>query len=297
VRADSRPGSKRGAANPGMLPPVSLRVLGDRDADETLALLRRDPIANCFLISRLEAAGLEAWRLGAEVWGYFAGGRLDAVCYAGANLVPAGADETAVRAFADRARRHGRRCSSIVGPAEMALPLWRLLEPSWGPAREVRANQPLMATSADPSVDGDPLVRAVQRDEVDTLLPAAVAMFTEEVGVSPLAGDGGALYRARLAELVAAGRSFARIDDGRVVFKAEVGAVGGDTCQVQGVWVDPALRGRGLSVAGMATVVRLIRRTIAPVVSLYVNDFNTPARRAYERVGFTQVGTFTSVLF
>jgi predicted GNAT family acetyltransferase len=47
----------------------------------------------------------------------------------------------------------------------------------------------------------------------------------------------------------------------------------------------------------MATVVRLIRRTIAPVVSLYVNDFNTPARRAYERVGFTQVGTFTSVLF
>jgi len=33
------------------------------------------------------------------------------------------------------------------------------------------------------------------------------------------------------------------------------------------------------------------------VVSLYVNDFNTPARAAYRRVGFAEVGTFMSVLF
>jgi predicted GNAT family acetyltransferase len=39
------------------------------------------------------------------------------------------------------------------------------------------------------------------------------------------------------------------------------------------------------------------RATIAPVVSLYVNDFNIAARRAYEKVGFSQVSTFASVLF
>ena len=50
-------------------------------------------------------------------------------------------------------------------------------------------------------------------------------MFTEEVGVSPVVGDGGALYRARVSELVQSGRSFARIEEGRVIFKAEVGAV------------------------------------------------------------------------
>ena len=47
----------------------------------------------------------------------------------------------------------------------------------------------------------------------------------------------------------------------------------------------------------MATVVAEAQRTIAPVVSLYVNDFNTPARAAYTRTGFTQVDTFMSVLF
>jgi predicted GNAT family acetyltransferase len=148
-----------------------------------------------------------------------------------------------------------------------------------------------------PAVAPDPQVRLVRREEVDTLLPACIAMFTEEIGVSPLVGDGGTLYRARVTELVSTGRAFARIDDGRVVFKAEVGAATSRVCQVQGVWVAPELRGRGLSVAGTAAAAVLAQARIAPVVSLYVNDFNAAARRAYDRVGFRQVGTFTSVLF
>jgi uncharacterized protein len=96
--------------------------------------------------------------------------------------------------------------------------------------------------------------------------------------------------------LIRAGRSFARIEDDRVVFKAEIGAVTPFACQVQGVWVPPSARGQGHAIRGMAAVVLHALR-IAPVVSLYVNDFNVPARAAYRRVGFTEVGTFMSVLF
>ncbi|MFD8946803.1 GNAT family N-acetyltransferase [Streptomyces californicus] len=281
-----------------MLTQTTTRVLEPSDLGAALAILESEPVANAFVTSRVQVAGLDPWRLGGEMWGWYADGMLRSLCYSGANLVPICAGPEAVRAFADRARRAGRRCSSIVGPAEPTTQLWRLLEPSWGPAREVRANQPLMVTeSLSADVTPDPLVRRIRKDEMELLMPACVAMFTEEVGISPLAGDGGLLYQARVAELIGTGRSFARIDDGKVVFKAEIGAATPQACQIQGVWVAPEHRGKGLSETGMAAVLRYALADVAPVVSLYVNDYNTPARKAYRRVGFREVGAFMSVLF
>ncbi|NGO71413.1 GNAT family N-acetyltransferase [Streptomyces boncukensis] len=281
-----------------MLTTTSTRVVEPAELDEVLDVLRREPVSNAFVTARVQASGLDPWRLGGEMWGWYVDGRLESLCYAGANLVPLCAGPDAVHAFAERARRQGRRCSSIVGPAGPTAGLWSRLEPHWGPAREVRRHQPLMVTDRTPSdIAPDPRVRRVAKDELDAVMPACVAMFTEEVGVSPLAGDGGLVYQARVAELVAAGRSFARFEDGRVVFKAEIGAATPHACQIQGVWVDPGRRGEGLSVAGMAAVVDYALRDVSPVVSLYVNDYNTPARAAYRRVGFREVGAFMSVLF
>ena len=112
-----------------------------------------------------------------------------------------------------------------------------------------------------------------------------------------MVGGAGPAYRARMAEIVRDGRALARIEDGAVVFKAEVGAVSRACCQVQGVWVAPGRRGEGLSETGMAAVVEIARQGIAPVVSLYVNDYNEPARRSYRAVGFDDVGVFATVLF
>jgi predicted GNAT family acetyltransferase len=275
----------------------SLRLLTDRDRDEALAICDRDAVANVFVSSRVRGAGLDQARLGAQVWGYAEAGRLTSLCYSGANLVPVAATPTALAAFAERARLQGRRCSSIVGPAAAVQDLWGMLAPYWGTPREIRSAQPVMVLAAAPLIAPDPRVRQVRPDELDTLMPACVAMFTEEVGISPIGPDGGVAYRARVIELIRAGRSFARIEAGEVIFKAEIGAVTPLACQVQGVWVPPGLRGRGHASRGMAAVVEAALRSVAPVVSLYVNDYNAPARAAYRRVGFTEAETFMSVLF
>jgi predicted GNAT family acetyltransferase len=274
-----------------------VRVLDDRHLDEAIAILDADPVSNVFVSSRVHVAGLDATRLGAQMWGYNRDGRLTSLCYSGANLVPVAADAESARHFADKARAQGRRCSSIVGPVAPVTQLWNALRPTWGQPRAVRAAQPVMCTTSPAPVAPDPDVRRVTMNEFDTLYPACVAMFTEEVGVSPQVGDGGVLYRARVAELIRCGRAFARIDGGRVVFKAEIGAVTPYACQVQGVWVHPDLRGRRYAVHGMAAVVAEALRSIAPAVSLYVNDFNAPARATYRRVGFRDVNTFMSVMF
>lgn len=278
-------------------PVATLRVLGVADLPAAVEHLAADPVTNVFVASRIEAALGHSWRLGGELWGYGQGRRWSGLCYSGANLVPDTADPVALAAFAERARRRGRRCSSIVGPREQVLWLWSALEDSWGPAREVRDDQPVMVMSVDPTCDTDSEVRPVREDELDILLPACIDMFTEEVGVSPIASGDGSLYRARVRELVLAGRALARIEDGRVLFKAEIGSVSSQACQVQGVWVRPELRGQGLAAPGMATVVRHARKRFAPTVSLYVNGYNEPARRAYERVGFGRHSTFATVLF
>ncbi len=126
-------------------------------------------------------------------------------------------------------------------------------------------------------------------------------MFTEEIGYSPLGVDGGAGYRAGVAEMVGLGRSFVRVEPGpdgspQVVFKAELGAVTGAVAQIQGVWVAPARRGGGLAAPAVAAVVAAVHRDLGARTSLYVNDYNTRAVRVYERVGFMHHGAFATVL-
>ncbi len=133
-------------------------------------------------------------------------------------------------------------------------------------------------------------------DDLERYLPAAVAMFTEEVGIDPQGEDGGASYRARVAELIVNGRAFARFEGGEVVFKAEVGALSARVGQIQGVWVHPEHRNRGLAAAGTAAVVDRLSGWMGRIASLYVNDYNLPARAVYRKVGFSEVGRFATVL-
>jgi predicted GNAT family acetyltransferase len=46
-----------------------------------------------------------------------------------------------------------------------------------------------------------------------------------------------------------------------------------------------------------AVVSHVISTGLAPVVSLYVNEWNAPARAAYARVGFEQTATFATLMF
>jgi predicted GNAT family acetyltransferase len=274
-----------------------VRPLEPSERDEALALCLRDPVGAVLAGGHVEAFGRSGGQ--SQLLGVSVGGSLTALSWTGANLVPVGADVEAIAAIADHARRLGRRSSSIVGPAAQVLGLWELLRPSWSAPRDVRADQPSLAISSAPLVAPDPAVRRSRPGDFDVVFPACVAMFTEEVGYSPLVA--GAAYELRVRELVDRGRSFVRIEDGpdgpRVVFKAELGAVALGVAQVQGVWVHPDLRGRGFGTAGMAAVVALALADVAPTVSLYVNAYNTAALAVYDKVGFRQVGTYATILF
>lgn len=278
----------------------TLRVLDDSDQAELWALLRRAPVTNLFVASRVASSGLAPERLGCAIYGYHIAGELVAACHVGSNLVPIGDHPDAREAFAQAIGPRGS-VGSIMGEASAALGLHARLSERWGPSwartREIRPHQPLMVIDTDPAVPGDDRVQRVTLADYEPYLAAAIAMYTEEVGVSPLDRFGS--YQRYVKTLIEMGRAMgATYRDGqgnpRVWFKSDIGSAWQQYCQVQGVWVAPELRGQRLSIAAMAQVVRLCRERF-PVVSLYVNDFNLRARRLYADVGFRVVGQMATI--
>ncbi|WP_041684336.1 GNAT family N-acetyltransferase [Renibacterium salmoninarum] len=264
-----------------------IRALTHRDTPELQRLVGLDPIANIYLAAHLEQHRTATSSvIGTEILGLFdAHEVLLAACWVGANIIPVAVTAQTAPIFAQRLTATGRRHASIYGPADGVLGIFAEMQRCGSEAKEIRANQPLMTIASEPLVEPHRSLRQSSNADFDQILPAAVAMFEEEVGYSPYSG-GEEFYRRRVAALIAQGHSLSHLDSaGEVVFKADLGLVSRAATQVQGVWLRPEFRGQGLSVGYMAAVVQLARR-IAPVVSLYVDDFNVKARASYERVGF-----------
>lgn len=282
----------------------AVRILDEDDAPALRRLLDAEPISSASVVTTLEArggAGPADGRGGplflgidAETRGG-AAGELAAACWVGSNINPVGADEHAAERFGLAIGAMRRRVSSIYGPSAAVLELFDAA--GWRSPRDIRGVQPLMATDRTPDVAPLPGVRPALPEDFDVVEPACAAMFTEELGFSPYR-HGAAGYQERIRRLIADGHAMVLLDPvtGEVVFKAEFGAVTDHVVQVQGVWVRPADRGRGLSAPGMAAVVEHGLQ-LAPTVSLYVNSYNAAALRTYRKVGFEQVGTFSTILF
>lgn len=274
-----------------------IRLLGVDDVDDALDLCAADPAANVFVASRILDGGLGHGSSAAH--GYFREGQLSSLIWTVANVIPVGTDVQSRLALAEKVRRMRRRCASFLGPRDQVLGLWREVGGSYPAPRSLRSEQPLMGTRTPPSVLGvelDPRVRPATLDEVDLVLPAAEHMFTEEIGYRPYTGSP-AFYRDSIWRLIRAGRTYVAVEGGRVIFKADVGSVALGTCQIQGVWVAPELRGRGMAPALMASALEQTLAEHAPFATLYVNDYNAPALATYRRVGMEQIGTFATILF
>ena len=274
-----------------------LVTLEPSDTERLRALIDVDPAQNIFLGSRLEQFGLDPAVLGCHVLGYERRGRLVAALHCGVNLYLLGEDADAIDAFVAQMgpRLHTKSIVAKAGVApEFHDRLVRRWGPSWGSPRSQRPHQPVMRLDAVPLGPRDERVHRIEVRQADVYFKAAVSMYSEEVGVSPL--DATDSYRSYVHLLVRQGRSFGAIEDGHCWFKADAGAIYGRYCQMQGVWLDPALRGRGLSEPAMAQTVVLARQA-HPVVTLYVNDYNLRALAVYRRLGFAQVGELSTILF
>lgn len=276
---------------------TGVRTLGPGDLDVALRCVEHDPVVNVFADHRIRTTRLEPRLLRGEVWGYFREGDLVSLCHVGANLVLVNADAEAAEAFAASTLSRRPHIATMVGPRAAIEALWAVVQHEWWAPQDLRWDQPHLEIREVSSVAPDPAVLRTVPGQLDELYPACVAMYREEVGVSPEVEGGRMLYRQRVSGLIDRGWSFSRIESGKVLFKAEVACASPYAAQIQGVYVAPEFRNQGLATAGIAAVVQAIRADIAPVASLYLNAHNLAARTVYDRVGFHQTETFSTLMF
>lgn len=305
--------------------------LDARHADALEKALYSQIIANLYAIDFYEQTGLPAaGSQGEKVPVGYAGfvgvvsaaGALTSIILMGNNTVPvvmAGNDYAIVAKCVYRSRR---RIDSIFGPAHMVNPLWHTLKNRMPAPLSYRSVQPLLhlppqedftqllqeplprlpahLPAAAPTEIYDQQVghyaRFATQEDYGELLPAAAAMFCEEVGLDPLEryGEG---YRNRVHTLSAHQRTvIVQNVTGAVIYKADAGLASLDTAQIQGLWVHPDYRGLGLAAPFTAAACALLRRRYRHL-SLYVNDYNAPARALYKRLGWEQIGEYSTVIF
>ena len=103
---------------------------------------------------------------------------------------------------------------------------------------------------------------------------------TQAIAVAPQRFEGVMLWR----------------DDGSILFKAEASAWTPSAVQLQQVWVDPEVRGRGYAQRGMRDLCRLLLQRV-PIVCLFVRAENAPAIRVYEAIGMERTISYRSLIF
>lgn len=277
----------------------SIRNVGDDDVAAALAFLRRDPLINVYLISRLLEERFAAATQMVEVR-Y----NRETVLLASlaTNIVlasdPGVAQEVtdaAIAVVADRILTRGLAVRAIISPAALVEPLWNRLRTRLDAPVVVRMTQPIYAIRGRLDFPDLKEARYAAMRDLEALVPACAAMHKEEVGIDPIERDAVG-YRERIRELIERQRAVIRVVDGIIAAKCEYSAITPDAVQLMGVWTNPRFRRRGHSRALLREVCGHLARR-GKIVTLFVNDFNRPAVALYESLGFQRIGVNRALIW
>jgi predicted GNAT family acetyltransferase len=281
----------------------SVRILepGDEAALEAFLLPRVD--SSMFLLGNVRAAGLHdegrtyqgtyvaAWQAG-EIAGV-------AALYWNGNLVlqaPVHLEALCRAAMA----ASGRALRGMVGPASQVEAARRALDLDRARIQldeeEHLYSLALEALKVPPALSAGRLQgRRLEPHDVDLVTTWRVGFSLESLG-EPESPALWSQCRASVEQGMAEGRIWLLEDEGQPVSTTAFNTAIREAVQVGGVWTPPELRSRGYARAAVAASLLAARDEGAERGILFTGKENLPAQRAYEALGFRQVGDYRLLL-
>lgn len=258
--------------------------LTDEDKTEVLEFLAQRPLHTVAMTSLIRDNGVQS----PFNRGTFYGCRdqqdqLEGVALIGHATLMETTTDRALQAFAETAQ-HCTSAHVIMCEEDRLEKFWSYYAPAG--QKMGRACRELLFELRWPIEVSNPVASLLPATaaHLDLLIPVHAQMALDESGTDPLERDA-AGFRGRYARRVEQGRTWVLIEDGKLIFKADVIAETPETTYIEGVWVNPEVRGQGYGKRCMSQLARMLMwRTKS--LCLFVNDENEGAQRFYRSAGY-----------
>ena len=136
-------------------------------------------------------------------------------------------------------------------------------------------------------------LRLATMDELDLIVPAHAQIAFDESGIDPLLVDPEG-FRKRCARRIEMGQSWVLVENGRLLFKAEVVTDTPETIYLEGIWVDPLERGKGIGSRCMSQLsISFLMRSSS--VCVLVNERFKSAQAFYKKAGFKFISHYDTI--
>lgn len=272
---------------------VTVIQLTEEDRNEVLAFLAERPIHTVCLAGFIRDNGLVSPHNRGTFYGCRnSEGRLEGVALIGhATLIDA-RSARAMQEFGLVAQTH-TSTHMIMGEVDAVEQFWSHYADE---GQEMRRACRELLFELRQAMEVPEEVRVLRRanlSDLDQIVPVQAAMAEFESGLNPFEVDPEG-FRARCARRIDMGRTWVLEQNGRLVFKADIQADTPDVIYLEGVWVAPAERGKGL---GRKCIRQLCRDllTRSKSICLLVNEDNTRAHTFYRMCNFKLRGVYDSI--
>jgi predicted GNAT family acetyltransferase len=221
-----------------------------------------------------------------------AGGQLEGVALVGHAVYVAADTPSALRAFA-RVAQGQQNAHVILGELDLVGRFWEHYAPAGQTprlfCRELLFEQRWPVPAREP-VEG---LRLATLEDLMLVMPVHAAMAYEESGVNPIDVDLHG-FRMRCARRIEHGRVWVMVEDGNLLFKADIASDTPECVYLEGVYVDPTSRQQGVGLRCLSQLgCNLLERT--KTLSALVNEQNLPAQALFRKAGYKLRGLFDTV--
>ena len=281
--------------SPIIAPALTVELLAANHEAEVMAFLAERPADTFGLAGFIKSNGLVSPHNRGEFYACRdEEGELEGVALIGHSTLFAARSEAAIATFA----RLAQNCPDlhmVLGEENDVETFWYYFSDG-GPTPRRSCRELLFEQRWPIRVeDAVPGLRAAVLDDLDLVVPPHTQSVKEESGVDPLQVDAVG-FRLRCARRIEQGRTWVLLENGKLIFKAEVVSDTPDVIYLEGVWVAPEERGKGYGLRCLSQLSRTFL-TRAKSVCLFVNEQNLPAQTFYRKVGFKLNSLYKTLFF